>query len=369
MTSKTAKVFVAATRQNDGKTFVSLGLFNALSQAFKRSTYMKPVGQEFRMIENKKIDKDAVLFKSTYALLHSHYNDMSPIAVPPGFTKNYILNPDPDRLRHKIKSSYERLASDNDFILIEGTGHAGVGSVFDCNNAEVAHMLGAKVILVSLGGVGRSIDEIMLNLSLFRQANVEVIGVILNQIRADKMEALKPIVEKSLARIGVPILGHIPLNEAILKPSVQQVIESIKPQFLSEQPKENTTIQHFIVGDMVPHEALDRIEDHTMVIVPGNRDGLILTLLCEHLFYGSSRTLLSGFIFTDDIRPHQKVLALLNQTNIPLLLVKEDTYTVSKALNEMTFKLNKDENNKIDAAKSMVKKHVNIDQIIKEIQC
>ncbi|NBV84081.1 hypothetical protein EBR57_08180, partial [bacterium] len=53
------KVFVAATRQNDGKTMVSLGLFNAFQKRFKDVAYMKPVGQQYRVVDGKKIDKDA----------------------------------------------------------------------------------------------------------------------------------------------------------------------------------------------------------------------------------------------------------------------------------------------------------------------
>ena len=55
-------VFVAATRQNDGKTTFSLGLFNALQKRFNSMGYMKPVGQQYVMVNDKRIDKDAYYF-------------------------------------------------------------------------------------------------------------------------------------------------------------------------------------------------------------------------------------------------------------------------------------------------------------------
>ena len=361
--NKSKHIFVAATRQNDGKTFVSLGLFDALAKYFKRPGYMKPVGQQFRIIDNKKIDKDAVLFQKAYGLKVELLPSMSPIAVPPGFTKNYILNPQPERLKSKIREGYNTLASEHDFILIEGTGHAGVGSVFDCSNADVAKQLGANVILVSLGGIGRSIDEIMLNISLFKKQKVNVAGVILNKILPEKLGTIKPVVQQAFKRFDVPVLGYIPLNKDILKPTVQQVIESLKPTLLSKLNDTNLDIQQFLVGDMVAHDALDRVANHTMVIVPGNRDGLILTFLCEHLFYSKSRTLLSGFIFTDGITPHKKVLSLLEQTNLPLMLVDYDTYTTSKLLNDINFKLSHTEKQKINVAKRLVNEHVDIPKL------
>ena len=62
------KVFIAATRQNDGKTTVSLGLFNSLLNRDPSIQYMKPVGQQYKEIDGNKIDKDAVLFQTTFNL-------------------------------------------------------------------------------------------------------------------------------------------------------------------------------------------------------------------------------------------------------------------------------------------------------------
>ena len=63
---------------------------------------------------------------------------------------------------------------DHDVLLIEGTGHAGVGAVIGLSNAAVAAELGAPAIIVSEGGVGRPIDEIVLNASLFAKQGVHV---------------------------------------------------------------------------------------------------------------------------------------------------------------------------------------------------
>ena len=50
--------------------------------------------------------------------------------------------------------------------ICEGTGHAGVGSVVGAGNARVAAELGADVVLVANGGLGRAFDELELNRSL-----------------------------------------------------------------------------------------------------------------------------------------------------------------------------------------------------------
>ena len=68
MNTTTPRVFIAATRQNDGKTTTSLGLIAALQQHYRRVGYIKPVGQRFVEIEEQKIDEDTVLMDAVYRL-------------------------------------------------------------------------------------------------------------------------------------------------------------------------------------------------------------------------------------------------------------------------------------------------------------
>ena len=89
MNTATPRVFIAATRQNDGKTTTSLGLIAALQQHFPRVGYIKPVGQRFVEIEEQKIDEDTVLMDAVYRL-NCPLVDMSPIAVEPDFTRKYL---------------------------------------------------------------------------------------------------------------------------------------------------------------------------------------------------------------------------------------------------------------------------------------
>ncbi len=91
---------------------------------------------------------------------------MSPVHIPRGFTQAYIEGEVVEDLPARIGIAHRAFAN-RDILLIEGTGHAGVGAVIGLSNAAVAAMLGAPAVIVSEGGVGRPIDEIVLNASLF----------------------------------------------------------------------------------------------------------------------------------------------------------------------------------------------------------
>jgi len=54
MNTETPRVFIAATRQNDGKTTTSLGLLAAMQKCYPRIGYIKPVGQRFVKSKSKK---------------------------------------------------------------------------------------------------------------------------------------------------------------------------------------------------------------------------------------------------------------------------------------------------------------------------
>src|SRR5438477_5134957 len=209
MNTETPRVFIAATRQNDGKTTSSLGLLAAMQKFYPRIGYIKPVGQRFVEIEEQKIDEDTVLMDSVFGL-NCPLGDMSPIAVEPDFTRKYLQSSNNEALVKKIVKAFDRVAWEKDFVLCEGSGHAGVGSVFDLSNAQVAKILGAKVIIVTGGGIGKPIDEVSLNQALFEKEGVQVIGVIINKVIGSKIDSVTDFARRGLRRKGLDLLGVIP---------------------------------------------------------------------------------------------------------------------------------------------------------------
>src|SRR5436305_3313044 len=222
MNTVTPRIFIAATRQNDGKTTTSLGLLAALQRIHGRIGYIKPVGQRFVEIEEQKIDEDTVLMDRVFRL-NCPLVDMSPIAVEPDFTRKYLQSSNNEALVKKIQKAFDRVAWEKDFVLCEGSGHAGVGSVFDLSYAQVAKILGAKVIIVTRGGIGKPIDEVALNQALFEKEGVEVIGVIANKVLPDKVDYVMQFARRGLKRKGLELLGVIPHQAILSRPTLQLI--------------------------------------------------------------------------------------------------------------------------------------------------
>ncbi len=355
----TKNIFIAATRQNDGKTVISIGLFLVLKKYINKIGFIKPVGQKYLVVDGKRVDKDAILIKKL-ANLEDNLEDMNPVSVEEGFTRQYLDNPNKEYFVNKIKESYERISEGKDFVIIEGTGHAGVGSIFDLNNAEVASLLNAPVIIISIGGIGRPADEICLNLSLFREKNVLVKGVIINKVIEEKKSIIEKYLKKFFSKINLNLLGLIPFTPCLTEPSLLQICEAVNGKIIAGYDKMKEKVKHIIVGAMTPRHALDYFKPNSLLITPGDREDIILAALSI-----STQNLIKGIVLTGGLYPHKTILDLIKKYDFPTIISSEGTYEVASKINELVVKLTEDDIDKIEIAKKLVEENVNIEEILK----
>ena len=154
-------IFIAATRQHVGKTSTSLALISGLQKRFGKVGFIKPVGQQHVPVESEnlgktlRVDKDVCLIREHFNLDHIDYQYLSPVIIPRGYTKDYIDG----KISHETQSteilkSFEEINKASDVMMCEGTGHCAVGSIVGLNNAKVAALVGADMVLVANGGLG-----------------------------------------------------------------------------------------------------------------------------------------------------------------------------------------------------------------------
>lgn len=362
-TSSVKKVFVAATGQDQGKTTVSLGLMAAFKKACPPVGFIKPVGQRYVECDGVRVDEDVALMRSIFPS-DCGLGDMSPVTVGRSFTRDYIREPKPDALSKRILDSFERMAAGKGSVVIEGTGHAGVGSVFDTSNADVAHLLGADVILVAGGGIGRPIDEVMLNQALFADRGVRLIGVILNKVIPAKLDAIRQAVTAGLRRKGIDLLGCIPYEADLAKPSVRQVLEEIDGEMINGEDSLGNVIDTVIVGAMAAHRAMEYIRPGCLLITPGDRDDLILAALST---CSSGNNDIAGLLLTGGVRPQKNTLAMISRTGIPVILIKSDSYTAASAVHSLKVKIQPTDAAKTALASRIVREYVDLPHILDRI--
>ena len=357
-------IFLSSIYQNAGKTTVSLGLYQAFKEKKIRTAFMKPIGQQVVNVGDSNIDKDSYLIGEVFHCAKK-CKEMSPVTVGRGFTEKYIFNPQKNLLKKHIEDAFKKLIKGKDAIIVEGTGHCGVGSVIDFSNADVAKLLNSKVVIISEGGIGKSIDEIMLNKGLFDLNNVEVIGVIINKVLPEKYDKVKRALERGLKNKGLKLLGVIPDKPLLSSPTVLQIKNKFKLEMLCGKEGTLRRVKHVIVAAMEPHNMVHHLEDGTLVLVSGDRVDNILLAVSSHLVRDGKNFQIAGIILTGGLVPNEKIIDLLKKSRMPILITDEDTYTVAAKIEHLICKIEKTDKDKIQEIARLVKKYVNIKEILK----
>ncbi len=228
-------------------------------------------------------------------------------------------------------------------------------------------MLNAPVVLVTIGGIGRPIDELVLNKNLFDASDVPLKGAILNKVRTDKLEKVKKFARLGLERKGIELLGVIPFDPVLWSPTFQEVVKDIGAQVLCGKRYLTNNITKIMVGAALPHTAVEFFSDNTLLITPGDREDLILAALAGMSPCGKSGFRLAGIILTCGIVPPDTILRMVHHAEVPTALVSEDTFKTASRITKSVFKIWPEDTRKIKEAAKMIETYVNVDKLCEMI--
>ncbi len=356
-------IFVAATGQNVGKTTICLGLIAALKKRFPKLGFMKPIGQQHEKVDGcLLVDKDVVLFKEHFHL-PARYEDMSPVIFPRGFTRNYLDGKiDSSDLEEKILTSFARISGGNDFTIVEGTGHVGVGSIVTKSNAAVAASLGLDMIIIARGGLGSAIDELALNKSLCDAHNVKIAGVILNRVLDEKREMIENYFTKALARWDIPLVGCIPYNLFLSTPSMEDFEGLFQTRLLSGEAYH---YRHFKTMRLVATSVAtfkERLFPDQLIVTPATREDIIHCMLESRTDPKLEPT--HGLIMTGRHPPPHALIEKLQQADIPSIYAAHASFEAMRMITSFIAKIRKEDVSKVQKAIELVEPHIDFSKIL-----
>ncbi len=365
LNTTTRRIFVAASKMNEGKTTSCMGLFNLLKRESSNVGYIKPIGQRFVEVGEDKIDEDSYLLDKVFNF-SVPIKALSPIAVDSMFTRRYIDEDSENSLelyKDEVCRAFDRASYEKDYIIIEGSGHAGVGASIGLSNAQVAKILGAQVILVTEGGIGSAIDELALNKALFDNLGVPIIGAILNKVIPDKIQMVKHYAGRGLDRLGIPLLGVIPVVEQLKAPNLAQVVRDVGGRWLNAQHVgKKERINKVVIGAMTAKGVLEYMQKGVLVVTPGDRQDILLAAIA---CMNSDETQgVSGILLTSNVLPYPNLMQMLSRTNIPVMISSDDAYTVVAKINKMTIKTQPEDKDKFSIIEDLFKENMDVDTII-----
>lgn len=360
-------IFFAATAQDVGKTTTCLGAVSGLSKRFTRIGYMKPVGQQHVEIEpGVCADKDAVLFRKQFSL-DTPYPYMSPVIIPSGFTREYLDGGISNQLlRERVLESFNRMVIENHYTVVEGTGHAGVGSIIDLNNADIAALLGLEVVLITTGGLGAAFDQLALNLSLFRSAGVRVRAIILNKVLPQKRDMVLEYMTKALKKLGIPLAGCIPYCELLHAPCMRDYEQLFSVPLISG---EQHRYRHFQEERLVVTGATHYrhpIRPNELIITHATREDIIQTTIEDELVARgrhSAGDLERGLLLIGHQAPSAGSLEALKRAEIPALYAPVSSYRAMQMITQFTAKIRQEDTSKVSKAIALVEECLDFDRL------
>jgi len=359
-------LYVAATSQHVGKTTNTLGLVSAFMKRGYNVGYCKPVGQQFLDVEDLRVDKDTVLFAD---LIHFDLDprEHSPVIIGSGATTRMIDEPEAVGLEKTILEAAKLLQSHKEFVIYEGTGHPGVGSVAGVSNAHVAKILDTGVVMVVEGGIGSTIDRLNMSLALFREENVPIIGIIVNKVLTDKIDKVRHYVGKWLASHDLPLLGVIPYDKTMAYPVMKSVADAIDGVVTHNHDHLYNKVEDILAGSLIDLKELKTFNDLLLVVSVRSLDGAInkIRSICEMM--GKDDAPIAGIVATGEGTPGRETLDYIDEHNIPMVRTSLDTYGSVLKISRIEVKINRNTPWKVNRAIELVAQNVDVDSIVSRL--
>jgi BioD-like phosphotransacetylase family protein len=153
------------------------------------------------------------------------------------------------------------------------------------------------------------------------------------------------------------VLGIIPLAKELSYYKAKHLLDHIIAKNLTGMAGREKTIKSVFIGDMSENAALAYPafkKEGKMVITSGDRSDMILAAIET----GSSCILL-----TNGHMPHANLITKAAHAEIPMFLVSTDTYRTVTQIEHLEPLLTKDDKEKTEILKALVKKHVKLKEI------
>jgi BioD-like phosphotransacetylase family protein len=356
-------LYVVGTQQNVGKTTFCLGLIAVLRNRQARVGYLKPLGQRVSTVAGRAVHDDALVVSQAM-----HLEDPDSAAVTVALTRGRVEQEIREQhaaaLAQEIAAVYARQRDASDVVIVEGMGHVATGSCIALSGADVARLVGARALLITGGGIGRTIDDIALCATFLTARGADLLGVVVNKVWPEKYDRIKEAVTLGLAHLGIRTFGTMPYEEMLAAPTVGQVAQELGGRIICGTASLSCRVGKTIVAAMEAHHMVDYLKDRALVITPGDRSDNILAILSTYTLSPKSPPPVAGIILTGGFVPIGNMMNLLVESGLPAIMCREDTYTLAARLKDTVFKIPPDDHERVDAARRLIEQHVDIESIL-----
>jgi uncharacterized protein len=356
------KIFVAATGQNCGKTTISISLMHQARKKYRRVGFVKPFGPKVLLYDDFMVDMDALLMAKAFGM-EEDIALMSPVALHKDFTKDYLTGKLDDlSLTNCILEAVRELEEKYDFLIIEGAGHGGVGAVVGLNNAQVAKLIGAPVIIVTESGIGKVIDAVHLNMALYQREGADVRGIVVNKLIPSKKDLTRRYLQNAFEPLNVKVIDGFNYSPILANPTLGHIAKLFDLPLQGDPGQKSRIIHEIQLGAASSQRVIDGLKDSTLMIVTSSRDELIVTL--SSLYHiPAYRENIAGLVIAGQTPVSRISQQILHDSNIPYIRVEKSTADAFTALSDDVAKITFEDQEKLDWIMANAEMHLDFEAI------
>jgi phosphate acetyltransferase len=159
----------------------------------------------------------------------------------------------------------------------------------------------------------------------------------------------------------------LPNEELLGKPTVGEIAEALTGSCIQCEPAGlRREVRHIVVAAMQLRNFLERIQEGSLIIAPGDRADIILGTLATT--FSETYPNIAGIVLTGGLRPEQPVQRLIDglrttphtRVPVPIFSVSTDTYPTVMKANDVRSALTPDNERKIASALGLFETHVDL---------
>ncbi len=329
-------LYITSIERHAGKKLMTMGLIDRLRRDGFKVGYFKPVGHLPVKVENVVTDTGAWLLYRLFGL-----KDPIELISPVIITHDLIMQnyeEDITGLQDRIEGAFKRISEQKDVVVVGCDNNFSEGSSLGVSGIQLIKLLNAHVLFVERYTCDFCIDFL---LELKKVIGDPMIGVVLNKVQALHLDEIKELVSPFLKRKHMEVFGSLPHDTLLGSTRVGDLVEHLGADVVCGKDQLDGLVESFLVGGMQVDKFITYLlkSPNSGIIVGGDRTDIQLVAIEN----GVGCLILSGNLYPNDI-----IIARAEAKGVPILVVRDDTYTVAKNVDAMAgrFRLRKRE--KID---------------------
>ena len=359
-------LFIAGTSQHVGKTTTSIGLLHAFRRRGLSVGYTKPLGQRIQKAGQHALHEDALLVSRSLGMREDQQPDLA-VTLTKSKIGQDVQDLEVQEYLAEIRRSYDVVAKGRDLVVVEGAGHVAVGSCMKVSAAEAACAVDARVLLISGGGIGSTIDGLSLSWDFLRYRGADVMGVVVNKIWPQKFEHISEAVTRGLRSLDIRCFGTVPFEDRLSQPTMRQVHNALGGQLIGGEEYLDNRVENTIVAAMEADNMIKYLQPSTLIFSPGDRSDNILAALSAQTLGDICELPVAGLILTGGFTPSAAILRMVEASKVPTLLLEKDTYSAASTFHATAFKIALGDREKIEWAMCLAEEHIDVDGLLKEL--